>query len=77
MSLAAIIGIYFRLLAHFVVNMLQKLGARALYFPSILRLLLREGPSHRWYDRIDETVILGALPFRKHTKEVRWRQAVI
>ena len=45
--------------------------ARLLYFPSILRLTLAEGPKRRWYDRIDNTVILGALPFRSQTKKVR------
>lgn len=45
--------------------------ARLLYFPSILRMTLKEGPNRRWYDRIDDTVILGALPFRSQTKKVR------
>ena len=44
--------------------------ARLLYFPSILRMTLKEGPNRRWYDRIDNTVILGALPFRSQTKKV-------
>ena len=51
-------------------TMLHKLAARALYFPSVLRLTLLEGPSRRWYDRVDDTVVLGALPFRKQAKEV-------
>ena len=45
---------------------------RLLYFPSVLRMCLLEGPKRRWYDRIDSTVILGALPFRgNQTKEVK------
>ena len=51
-------------------SMLHKLLARALYFPSILRMSLIEGPNWRWYDRVDGTVILGALPFKSQTKEV-------
>ena len=43
---------------------------RVLYFPSILRMTLMEGPQRRWYDRVDPTVIVGALPFRSQTKEV-------
>lgn len=27
--------------------------------------------ARRWYDRIDETVILGALPFRGMTEKVQ------
>lgn len=51
-------------------HMVNKLLARALYFPSILRMTLIEGPNHRWYDRVDGTVIVGALPFKSQTKEV-------
>ncbi len=53
-------------------SMFHKGIVRVLYFPSILRMSLMEGPQRRWYDRIDSTVILGALPFRSQTKEV-WR----
>ena len=52
-------------------SLLHRGMARLLYFPSILRMILREGPHRRWYDRIDDTVILGALPFRSQTKKVR------
>ena len=45
--------------------------ARLAYFPSILRMTLMEGPKRRWYDRIDNTIILGALPFRSQTKKVK------
>ena len=51
-------------------SMLHKLLSRAFYFPSILRMSLMEGPKRRWYDRVDSTVILGALPFKSQTKEV-------
>lgn len=51
-------------------SMLYKGLLRLYYFPSILRLTLTEGPKRRWYDRIDSTVILGALPFRSQTKKV-------
>lgn len=55
-------------------SMLHKLIARLNYFPSILRMTLLEGPNRQWYNRIDETVILGALPFRSQTKEVSEEQ---
>ncbi len=48
----------------------HKLLVRLLYFPSIGRMSLLEGPNRRWYDRIDDTVILGALPFRSQAKQV-------
>ncbi len=48
----------------------HKLLVRLLYFPSIGRMCLLEGPNRRWYDRIDDTVILGALPFRSQAKQV-------
>lgn len=51
-------------------SMFHKSIVRILYFPSLLRLSLLEGPQRRWYDRIDSTVIVGALPFRSQTKEV-------
>ena len=50
---------------------LHKLGARLLYFPSVARATLRwRRGKQNWYDRVDETVLLGALPFRSQTKEV-------
>lgn len=51
-------------------SMLHKVLARLAYFPSILRMTIREGPNQRWYDRIDQTVILGALPFKSQAEKV-------
>lgn len=50
--------------------MLNQMVARMLYFPSILRMCLREGEARRWYDRIDDAIVLGALPFKSQTKEL-------
>ena len=50
---------------------LHKLIARLLYFPSVARMsFLWPRWQRNWYDRVDSTVILGALPFRSQTKEV-------
>jgi len=40
--------------------------SRMLLYPSLLYgvVLSKVLPRRRWYDRIDETVLLGALPFR-------------
>ncbi len=51
-------------------TVVHKLLVRLLYFPSIGRMCLAEGPNRRWYDRIDDTVILGALPFKSQAKKV-------
>lgn len=49
----------------------HRLMARVLYFPTLVRLIFKQKVSiTNWYDRIDDTVILGALPFRSMTKEV-------
>lgn len=45
--------------------------ARITFYPTLVYNVLMEKISSRnWYDRIDETVILGALPFRSMTKQV-------
>ncbi|XP_075423578.1 phosphatidylglycerophosphatase and protein-tyrosine phosphatase 1 [Ascaphus truei] len=44
---------------------LLALGARVIFYPSLLYTVLMEQLTRRqWYHRIDETVLLGALPFR-------------
>ncbi|XP_011193134.1 phosphatidylglycerophosphatase and protein-tyrosine phosphatase 1 isoform X2 [Zeugodacus cucurbitae] len=45
--------------------------ARVTFYPSLFYNVLMEKASFRnWYDRIDENVILGALPFRSEAKEL-------
>lgn len=45
--------------------------ARATFYPTLLYNVVMEKVSARmWYDRIDENVILGALPFRSITEKV-------
>ena len=55
-----------------------QLWSRVWYFPGIVYnsacVALSSG-KYRWFNRIDDTVILGALPFRSQTKEVRVRVA--
>lgn len=52
--------------------------ARVTFYPTLLyNVLMERVTSRRWYDRMDDTVILGALPFTGMTKqvcEVRQRQ---
>ncbi|XP_017789937.1 PREDICTED: phosphatidylglycerophosphatase and protein-tyrosine phosphatase 1 [Habropoda laboriosa] len=48
--------------------------ARLTFYPTLFYNVLMEKISSRnWYDRIDETVILGALPFRNMTKQ-EWQR---
>lgn len=45
--------------------------ARLTFYPTLLYNVLMEKISSRnWYDRIDDTVILGALPFRSMIKQL-------
>jgi len=45
--------------------------SRAVFYPTLLyNVMMERFSSRRWFDRIDETVILGALPLRSITSEV-------
>lgn len=45
--------------------------ARVTFYPTLLYNVLMEKVTQRnWYDRIDENVILGALPFRNLSQKV-------
>ncbi|XP_076161985.1 phosphatidylglycerophosphatase and protein-tyrosine phosphatase 1-like isoform X3 [Ptiloglossa arizonensis] len=49
----------------------KKMFARLTFYPSLLYNVLMEKVSSRnWYNRIDEVVVLGALPFRSMTKQL-------
>ncbi|XP_020280082.1 phosphatidylglycerophosphatase and protein-tyrosine phosphatase 1 isoform X2 [Pseudomyrmex gracilis] len=48
-----------------------KMFARVTFFPTLFyNIVMEKITSRNWYDRIDETVILGALPFRRLTKQL-------
>lgn len=45
--------------------------ARLLFYPTLAyNVAMEKVSSRRWFDRVDETVILGALPFRSMTKQL-------
>jgi atypical dual specificity phosphatase len=53
------------------VHHLQTMFARVSFYPSLLyNVLMEKFTSRNWYDRIDDNVILGALPFRGMTNQV-------
>ncbi|XP_014606298.1 PREDICTED: phosphatidylglycerophosphatase and protein-tyrosine phosphatase 1 isoform X2 [Polistes canadensis] len=48
-----------------------KMFARMTFYPTLLyNIFMEKITSRNWYDRIDETVILGALPFRTMSKQL-------
>ncbi|OAD57519.1 Protein-tyrosine phosphatase mitochondrial 1-like protein [Eufriesea mexicana] len=51
--------------------------ARLTFYPTLLyNVLMARISSRNWYDRIDETVILGALPFRHMTEQLITKENV-
>ncbi|XP_076624647.1 phosphatidylglycerophosphatase and protein-tyrosine phosphatase 1-like isoform X3 [Colletes latitarsis] len=49
----------------------EAMFARLTFYPTLLYNVLMEKVSSRnWYNRIDEVVVLGALPFRSMTKQL-------
>ena len=45
---------------------------RALFFPTLGYNVVMERLAFRdWYNRIDDNVVLGALPFRSQTQQVQ------
>ncbi|XP_045537861.1 phosphatidylglycerophosphatase and protein-tyrosine phosphatase 1 [Papilio machaon] len=45
--------------------------ARVTFYPTLLyNVVMEKVSSRRWYDRIDDHVILGALPFQSMTKKL-------
>lgn len=53
-------------------NLTSSKAARVLFYPTLLLNVITVGFSKkkRWYNRIDENVVLGALPFRVITPAV-------
>ncbi|XP_026332859.1 phosphatidylglycerophosphatase and protein-tyrosine phosphatase 1 [Hyposmocoma kahamanoa] len=45
--------------------------ARMSFYPTLLyNVVMEKVTSRRWYDRMDDTVILGALPFQNMTRQL-------
>ncbi|KAK5935755.1 phosphatidylglycerophosphatase and protein-tyrosine phosphatase 1 [Pseudochaenichthys georgianus] len=45
--------------------------ARLLFYPTLAyNVVMEKATSRRWFDRVDETVVLGALPFRSITTQL-------
>ncbi|XP_061099186.1 phosphatidylglycerophosphatase and protein-tyrosine phosphatase 1 [Conger conger] len=45
--------------------------ARLLFYPTLAyNVVMEKVSSRRWFDRVDQTVILGALPFKSMTDEL-------
>ncbi|CAH0400637.1 unnamed protein product [Chilo suppressalis] len=53
-------------------TMATAMFARVTFYPSLLyNVVMERITSRRWYDRMDDTVILGALPFQGMTKQLK------
>lgn len=51
--------------------------ARLLFYPTLAyNVAMEKVSSRRWFDRVDDTVILGALPFRSMTRQVRGAESL-
>ncbi|XP_074107472.1 protein tyrosine phosphatase, mitochondrial 1 [Cotesia typhae] len=52
--------------------------ARVTFYPTLVyNVFMEKISSRRWWDRIDDTVILGALPFRYMTKQLVDEEKVV
>ncbi|XP_063048987.1 phosphatidylglycerophosphatase and protein-tyrosine phosphatase 1 [Engraulis encrasicolus] len=51
--------------------------ARILFYPTLAyNVIMEKISSRKWYNRVDETVILGALPFKSMTEELVQKENV-
>ncbi|KAG9336346.1 hypothetical protein AGOR_G00108250 [Albula goreensis] len=51
--------------------------ARLLFYPTLAyNVVMEKLSSRRWFDRVDQTVILGALPFKSMTEELVQKENV-
>lgn len=67
----AYVGVWLHfLLDELLASPANKLISRFVYVPGIVRLILLSSSKRSWYDRVDDTVVLGILPFRSQTQEV-------
>ncbi|XP_039261664.2 phosphatidylglycerophosphatase and protein-tyrosine phosphatase 1-like [Styela clava] len=49
----------------------NSIGPRLAFYPTLLyNVILEKITSRRWFDRIDETVLVGALPFKSMSREL-------
>lgn len=60
-----------------IFQLFQIMFARVTFYPTLLyNILMERFSGRRWYDRIDDHIILGALPFRSMTNDVRTTGAI-
>lgn len=57
----------------FTCGTMSSVLARILFYPTLAyNVVMEKVTSRQWFNRVDPTVILGALPFRSMTEEVRF-----
>lgn len=58
--------------SHVVDLQVSSMFARITFYPTLCyNVFMEKISTRRWFDRMDETVILGALPFKGMTRKVR------
>lgn len=56
---------------NYVLQAIVSMFARVTFYPTLFyNIFMERVSSRRWYDRIDDHMILGALPFRTMSEEV-------
>lgn len=52
-------------MVYYFIKIFNIMFGRITFYPSLFyNVFMEKVTSRRWYDRIDENIILGALPFR-------------
>ncbi|XP_065186558.1 phosphatidylglycerophosphatase and protein-tyrosine phosphatase 1-like [Sycon ciliatum] len=54
----------------FIPGIVKEIYCRVTFYPTLLKNVLFVGELRRWYDRVDNRVILGALPLRRYNKQL-------
>jgi len=57
-------------------SQMHAFGAKVAFIPTLLWNLLRSRIDRNWYDRINETIVLGALPFPSTARKLVADEAV-
>ncbi|XP_065056416.1 phosphatidylglycerophosphatase and protein-tyrosine phosphatase 1-like [Rhopilema esculentum] len=58
------------------VNTVHVVGAKIAFLPTLLYNLIRSRIDRNWYDRIDHTIVLGALPFFSTARKLAEEEGV-
>jgi len=61
-----------------VIKMSSSLLSKIAFYPTLVyNIFLSKVTSRNWYDRIDDTVVLGALPLTGVAKKVKYMELIL